>query len=61
MVEVGIFGAGIDHQHIEGPFGEKELVGGVVDLLAAKVPDVGAEGGTVGVVKLPAQHVDPFS
>jgi hypothetical protein len=37
--EVGVFFAFVGDEGIEGAFGEKELMGLVVDLLAAKVPD----------------------
>jgi hypothetical protein len=40
-------GAGVDHQHVEG-FGFKEiLVGEVLFFLAAEVPEVGEEFGSV--------------
>jgi hypothetical protein len=37
--EVGVFFAFVGDEGVEGAFGEEELMGLVVDLLAAKVPD----------------------
>ncbi len=37
-------GAAVAGEDVEAALGEEELVGGVVDFLAAKVPDVEADG-----------------
>ncbi len=40
IVEVGL-AAGVGEEDVDGAFAEEELMGGVVDRLAAEVPDVG--------------------
>ena len=35
-------------------------MGLVVDFLSAEVPDVGAEGGAVGLIEFPLDYVDAF-
>ena len=60
VVEVGVVGAGVGDEEIEGAFGEEELMGGVVDFLAAEVPDVDAEGVAVWHGEVPADNVDAF-
>lgn len=61
VVEVGVFFAGVGDEDVDGAFGKEELVGGVVDLLAAEVPDVRAEFSFGVVVDFPAYKVDAFS
>jgi len=39
-----VIAAGVVDQHVQGTPGQKELVGGVIDLLAAEVPRVEPEG-----------------
>ncbi len=60
VVEVGVFLAGIGDEEVEGAFGEEELVGGVVDFLAAEVPDVDAKGVVAGMLEVEAENVNPF-
>ena len=38
IIKVGVFTAVVNNQGIEGSFSKEELVGGVVDFLAAEVP-----------------------
>ena len=54
---VGVFFAIVGDEDVEGAFGEEELVGLVVDFLAAEVPDVDAVGDGF-VVKVPLVDVD---
>jgi hypothetical protein len=62
VVEAGGVGvaATIDEENVEGALGEEELVGGVVDVLAAEVPEVDAEGGAIGEGEVPAVDFDAF-
>ena len=49
--------AGVVHQHVKGAASQEELVGGVVDLLAAKIPHVEAKAPAIGlreIVVIPA-------
>ena len=40
VIEASVLAAGIGDKDVDGAFGKEELVGGVVDGLAAEVPDV---------------------
>ncbi len=60
VVEVGVVLAGVGDEEVEGAFGEEELVGGMVDFLAAEVPDVDAEGVAAGMGEVEAEYVDAF-
>ncbi len=46
------------NQDVEGALGEEELVGGMIDLLAAKVPHVELKGLSLAIGKLMAVDVD---
>jgi hypothetical protein len=59
-VEVGILFAFVGDEEVEGAFGEEKLVGGVVDFLAAEVPEVDAEGVAAGVIEVKAENFDAF-
>ena len=51
VVKIGVFFAGIGNEEIEGAFGEEILMGGVIDFLSAKVPDIDTKMITVGARK----------
>ncbi len=55
---IGVFFAAVGDEQVEGAFGEKELVGLVVDFLSAEVPEVDAVGFAVGSLELPFEDVD---
>ena len=55
---VGVFFAAVGDEEVEGAFGEEELVGGVVDFLAAEVPEVDAVVVAVGAFEFPTENVD---
>ncbi len=42
-----IISATVQYEYIKAAFGEEELVGGVHDLLAAEIPEVGGDEGVV--------------
>ena len=62
VVEPALVGvaARVPHQQVKGAAGHEELVGGVVDLLAAEVPDVQGQvdAGAVGAGQADGEHVD---
>ena len=60
VAEVGVFAAVIDEEDIHRTFGEEKLVGGVVDFLSAKVPEVNAERFAVGLREFPVHHINAF-
>ena len=60
VAKVGVFAAVIDEKDIQRTFGEEKLVGGVVDFLSAKVPEVNAERFAVGLGEFPAHYIDAF-
>ena len=60
IVKVSIFLAIVGNEEVEGAFGEEKLVGGVVDFLAAEVPEVDAKGVAAGVGEVEAKYVDAF-
>jgi hypothetical protein len=43
IIKVGVVLAGVCDEEVEGAFGEEELMGGVVDFLAAEVPNIDAK------------------
>lgn len=49
----------VEDEEVEAALGEEKLVGGVHDFLAAEVPDVDSNVGTVAG-KLPVLDVDAF-
>jgi hypothetical protein len=51
--------SGIVHQNVERALGEKKLVGGVINLLAAKIPHIQTEGPALGIGKFMTVDVDP--
>ncbi len=57
-VVVGVFASIVGNEEVAGAFGEEELVGLVVDFLAAEVPDVDAVGFAVGAGEFPVEDVD---
>ncbi len=59
-VVVGIFFSVIGDEEVAGAFGEEELVGLVVDFLAAEVPDMDLVGVSVGADEFPVEDVDTF-
>lgn len=59
-VVIGVFFTAIGDEEVEGAFGEEELVGLVVDFLAAKVPEVDAVGLAVLPGEFPFEDVDAF-
>ena len=40
VIKIGVFFAHIGYQHVQRALGQKKLVGGVVNFLPAKIPDV---------------------
>jgi hypothetical protein len=52
VIEIGIVLAGIGNEEIERAFGEEELMGGMIDFLTAKIPDINTEGVATGVRKV---------
>ena len=55
---VGVFFTAVGEEEVEGAFGEEELVGGVVDFLAAEVPKMNAVVVTIGAFEFPSADVD---
>nr|WP_263972523.1 hypothetical protein [Pseudanabaena yagii] len=51
IVKVGVFFAGIGNEEIEGALGEEILMGGVIDFLSTKVPDIDVELLAIGAGK----------
>ena len=58
VVMVGVFFTIVGDEKVEGAIGEEELVGLVVDFLAAEVPEVDAVGFAVGACEVPFEDVD---
>ena len=52
VVKVGVVAAVVGDEDVERTFGEEKAVGGVVDFLATKVPDIEVEGAGCSVLDL---------
>jgi hypothetical protein len=53
--------AGVGDEEVEGAFGEKELVSGMVYFLSAEVPEVNAEGVAARMLEVKTEYINPFS
>ena len=60
-VVIGVFFAAIGNQQVERAIGEKKLVGLMINLLSAKVPDVDPIALLIAPGKFPSEDVDTLS